>query len=185
MQKTSKFHPASKWSITFEGGSSLETIDEEAISDNGSLKSIVFSPSVKYVNERGINCNHNLESVEFLGDYVKIAANNFQCCSKGMVLSFPNAKKLEFDEDSMGLLPEWSKVKIRRGAKLVGEEFSKIESKNEFIESNETSNQKVYTSSEKVYQEIKNTKISFKKFATASKLNKKPLPRGFSSKILE
>ncbi|KAK8838054.1 hypothetical protein M9Y10_036004 [Tritrichomonas musculus] len=145
--------------MAFEGGSSLETICKEAISVNHSLKSIVFPPSVKYVNERSINCNHNLESVEFLGDYVKIDAYNFQCCSEGMALSFPNAKKLEFDKNSMELLPEGSKVKIRRGAELVGEEFSKIKSKIEFIESNETSNQKVYTSSEKVYQEIKNTKI--------------------------
>ncbi|KAK8837967.1 hypothetical protein M9Y10_035911 [Tritrichomonas musculus] len=145
--------------MTFEGGSSLETICEYAISDNGSLKSIVFPPSVKCVNVRGIYCNHNLESVEFLGDYVKIAAYNFQCCSEGMVLSFPNAKKLEFDEDSMYLLPEGSKVKIRRGAKLVGEEFSKIESNIEFIEGNGPSNQKVDNSSKKVYQESKNTKI--------------------------
>ena len=129
------FHYCSKLTtMTFEGGSSLETIDRYAISDNRSLKSIVFPPSVKYVNERGIDSYRKLESVEFLGDYVKIAAYNFHCSSEGMVLSFPNAKKLEFDKDSMGLLPEGSKVKIRRGAELVGEEFSKIESKIEFIE---------------------------------------------------
>ena len=129
------FHYCSKLTtMTFEGGSSLETIDKYAILHNGSLKSIVFPPSVKYVNERGIDSNYKLESVEFRDDYVKIAAYNFHCCREGMALSFPNAKKLEFDEDSMTLLPEGSKVKIRRGVEIVGEEFSKIESKIEFIE---------------------------------------------------
>lgn len=58
--------------LTFEAESSLETIDENAISYNYNLKSIVFPPSLKLICETSIDCNYKLKFVEFLGQHIKI-----------------------------------------------------------------------------------------------------------------
>lgn len=146
--------------ITFEEESSLETIDPLAINYNNVLKSIVFPPSVKYLNRRCIGFNYNLEFVEFLGENVKIASFNFQSCNKKLVLSFPNVKNLELESDSMRFIPFRSKINIKKGAKLAGDGFSIIRSIIEFIEGSETSIKKVDDISEKVEHEHKKATIS-------------------------
>lgn len=62
----------------------------------------------------------------------------------------------------MNVLPEGSKLKIRRGAELVGEEFSKIQSKIEFIDESEVTTQKVTSPPEKDDNEKSKRRINKK-----------------------
>ena len=55
-----------------------------------------------------------------------------------LVLSSPNAKKLEFEEDSISLLKQGATVIIKRGAELIGDEFTRFQSKIEFIDKTKT-----------------------------------------------
>lgn len=131
--------------LTFESGSLLETIKYEAISYNYNLKSIVFPSSLKYIDLKGIIGNDKLEYVEFLGQYIENKCD-FEECNKNIVLSFPNAIRIEFIENSFEKFPNGAKLKILQGAKLIGDVFNKIRSQIEFIEStkkiNATTNKK-------------------------------------------
>ena len=144
------FHNCDKLkSITFGPESSLQKINKFAIYVNQSIKLIIFPPSLNYLESCCISNDNNLEYVQFLGEYIKIAGSCFNNCCKGMILSFPNAKKLEFDKGSISNLPEGSKLKIRRGAELVGDEFLNIQARIDFIDESEVSNQKVHSPTEK------------------------------------
>ena len=163
-------------SMTFEPESSLERINYTAIYNTSALKSIVFPPSLKYLESNWLSNIYYLEYVQFLGEYIKIAGSCFSYCnrSKSLVICFPNAKKLEFDKGSMDDLPDRSKIKIRRGAELVGDGFSKIQARIEFIDESEVTNQKVHSPSEKDNKEKSQRKTNKEedKSVTSSNNNK-------------
>ena len=129
--------------------SCLETINGYGVYDVNTIKMTVFPPSLKYLENCSITNVYNLEYIQFLGEYIKITSSCFHHCSEGLVIWFSNAKKLEFGKYSMRYLPEGSKLKIKRGAELVGDEFSKIQSQIEFIDESEVTNQKVHSPTEK------------------------------------
>lgn len=154
--------------MAFEAESSLEAISP---------------PSVKHLNESGINLNYELESVEFLGDYVKVACFNFQFRC-GIALSFPKAKGLEFDNGSVDGLPGGSMLMIRRGEELVGNEFSHIQSRIQFIEKSDTSSIKSKSDGEHVEQIVRSMqRICF--FETRLRRNEDVAPFDLSSKQSE
>ena len=58
-------------SITFDQEFLLESFENDAISSNSALKSIVFPPSLKYIID-GININYMLQYVEFQSEYFEL-----------------------------------------------------------------------------------------------------------------
>ncbi|KAK8888329.1 hypothetical protein M9Y10_039396 [Tritrichomonas musculus] len=130
-------------SITFDPKSSLETLPSSSIKYNNVLESIVIAPSVKYVESSNISSNYKLKFVEFLSDYIKFNYNCFQCCNDDLVISFPNAKKIEFSEGAMKNLGKRAKLKIREGAELVGDGLPQIQSRIIFIEATKISSEKI------------------------------------------
>ena len=112
-------------SITFDQEFLLESFENDAISSNSALKSIVFPPSLKYIID-GININYMLQYVEFQSEYFELKHTCFHCCCDFMVISFPNAKKLKFNDNSTRLFQKGTKLKVKQGAELIGNEFSKI-----------------------------------------------------------
>lgn len=103
-------------SITFENGSILEVINDDAFENIPGPKSIVIPSSVKKVKCYAFSYVDNLESIQFLSEEIEIETNCFYCSDNITSISFPNAKKIVFDDS----IEDKTKIYIRKDAEISG-----------------------------------------------------------------
>ncbi|KAK8892942.1 hypothetical protein M9Y10_030195 [Tritrichomonas musculus] len=103
-------------SITFEEGSTLEVINDDAFEDIKGPKNLIIPSSVKFVSSYAFSCVVNLESIQFLSEEIEIESNCFYCSENLTKISFPNAKKIIFNDS----FEEATKIYIREDAEISG-----------------------------------------------------------------
>lgn len=103
-------------SITFENGSILEVINDDAFENIPGPKNIVIPSSVKKVKCYAFSYVDNLESIQFLSEEIEIETNCFYCSDNITSISFPNAKKIVFDDS----FEDKTKIYMRKDAEISG-----------------------------------------------------------------
>lgn len=103
-------------SISFEDNSKLEVINEDAFENVPGPKKIKIPPSVKIVKSYAFCYMENLTSIEFLSEEIEIESNCFYSSDNLISISFPNAKKIIFNDS----LEEAIKIYLRKDAEISG-----------------------------------------------------------------
>lgn len=155
-------------SITFEENSSLEVINDDAFENIIGPKSIVIPASVKLVKSFAFSYVENLESIQFLSKEIEIELNCFYCSDNLTNISFPNARKIIFNDS----FEEKMKLYIRKDAEICGNDIDNnkdhIEIIEEKIETQKNQHEKLSTKKqeqkdqpiEKVQNDINNVPIN-------------------------
>ena len=116
-------------SISFEENSSLESIYDSAFNDVPGQENLVIPASVKNVYKYAFLGMDNLKTIVFLGEEVKISKGVFGCCRNLVSVSFPNAKKIIYDNE----IVKKTKIYVKENAEITGQEIDQKRENIEFI----------------------------------------------------
>lgn len=116
-------------SISFEENSSLESIYESAFNDVPGQENLVIPASVKYLSKYVFLNMENVKTIVFLGEEVEISKGCFGCCSNLVSVSFPNAKKIVYNNE----IPKETKIYLKKDAEITGNEVDEKKENIEFI----------------------------------------------------
>ena len=121
-------------SLEFDEHSSLEIIQYAAFLESDGFVNVVLPPQVKTLKMFAFTSNRSLESLTFLSDSVEIDGFCFSYCHKLALLSFPNATKVTFLNNSMANISPSMIIMIRKDAAIDGPHYSLIKDKIKFFD---------------------------------------------------
>lgn len=167
IEKSSISYCSKLQSITFEPNSTVDTLCDEAFSQNDLLKNIIIPPSVKFVGEKVFAYNKNLESIEFLGDNLSMKMNSFDFLhdlfsqeKREVLISFPNATNLEFEYGYLnGDFAKVVIIKVNHDAKLTGRALPDIQNRIKYFGDEDEDDKK----DTEIQEKVKNPKQNINK----------------------